>query len=122
MVANPIVTWQSAAEAEGQSARERAVLWLERRLGEEVNVEVGGGWAVEVSGTLRNWRGTEGLYLVGDALLDVSGLGEIRVRETVPSPGTEQMILEFDDGIGLTVTVLGPLPCRHSSGLLRNSA
>lgn len=83
------------------------MLWLDCRLGEQVNVEIGSAWALEARGELRHWRGVAGLYLVGDAgLLDLNGVGEaVRVRENGTYPGAEQMVVEFDNGIALAVTV-----------------
>ena len=93
-------------EGTGQAARDRALLWLDCRLGERVNVEVGSAWALEACGELRHWRGIAGLYLVGTAgLLDLNGVGEaVRVRASGTYPGVEQMVVEFDNGIALTVT------------------
>ncbi len=102
---------QEWAEEEGdeRSLRDRAWLWLDCRLGETVNVEAGNAWALEAHGELRHWRGVGGLYRIGDAgLLDLSGVGDaIQVCESSSYPGVEQMVVEFDNGIVLTVTVAG---------------
>jgi hypothetical protein len=96
-----------AEEGTERRARDRALLWLNCRLGERVNVEVGGAWALEAHGELRDWRAVAGLYRVGDTgLLDLTGIGEVvQVRERDTYPGAEQMTLEFDGGVSLTVTV-----------------
>lgn len=92
----------------GRNARDRALLWLDCRIGERVNVEVGGVWALEAHGELRHWRGPiSGLYQVGeDGFLDLSGIREAdRVSERHRLLGAEQLIVEFGDGTALTVTV-----------------
>lgn len=98
------------AERDGTepAARDRVRLWLDCRLGERVNVEVGGAWALEARGELRgHWRRVAGLYRVGDAgLLDLNDVGEtVRVFESGAYPGAEQIVVELDSGIVLTVTV-----------------
>ncbi len=88
--------------------RDRVRLWLDCRLGELVNVEVGGAWALEACGELRgHWRRVAGLYRVGDSgLLDLNDVGEAaRVCESGSYPGAEQIVVELDSGIVLTVTV-----------------
>lgn len=107
--ATPVQRERLEEERDDQDLRDRAWLWLDRRLGETVNVQAGNAWALEARGELRHWRGVGGLYGIGDAgLLDLSGVREaIRVCESSSYPGVEQMVVEFDNGIVLTVTVAG---------------
>jgi hypothetical protein len=84
---------------------------LDCHVGAQVNVEVGGSWAFESSGRLRTWQGKAGLYLIGGkAVLDVGNLGEVeRLCEGVEFDHPEQLVVEFEGGISLAITVLRQL-------------